>query len=52
MRHGRIVESGPTGQVLTAPQHAYTRLLLDSIPRPGWDPRRRARDEQDALLDR
>ncbi|KJS54929.1 ABC transporter ATP-binding protein [Streptomyces rubellomurinus] len=40
MRHGRIVESGPTAQVLDDPQHAYTRLLLESVPRPGWDPDR------------
>ncbi|MFJ2865702.1 ABC transporter ATP-binding protein [Kitasatospora sp. NPDC087314] len=39
MRHGRIVESGPTAEVLAHPQHDYTRLLLDSVPRPGWDPR-------------
>ncbi|MFJ5234116.1 ABC transporter ATP-binding protein [Kitasatospora sp. NPDC088391] len=38
MRHGRIVESGPTTAVLAAPRHPYTRLLLDSVPRPGWDP--------------
>ncbi|MFD8780668.1 ABC transporter ATP-binding protein [Kitasatospora sp. NPDC059599] len=40
MRHGRIVESGPTSDVLGSPQHAYTRLLLESVPRPGWDPDR------------
>ncbi|MEV7938630.1 ABC transporter ATP-binding protein [Kitasatospora sp. NPDC088264] len=39
MRNGRIVESGPTAEVLARPRHAYTRLLLDSVPRPGWDPR-------------
>ncbi|MFG2825092.1 ABC transporter ATP-binding protein [Kitasatospora sp. NPDC048365] len=38
MRHGRIVESGPTAGVLADPQHPYTRLLLESVPRPGWDP--------------
>ncbi|MFF2081204.1 ABC transporter ATP-binding protein [Kitasatospora sp. NPDC058162] len=38
MRHGRIVEAGPTAQVLDDPQHAYTALLLESVPRPGWDP--------------
>ncbi|MFE6051444.1 ABC transporter ATP-binding protein [Kitasatospora sp. NPDC056446] len=40
MRHGRIVESGPTTRVLDSPEHAYTRLLLESVPRPGWDPDR------------
>jgi peptide/nickel transport system ATP-binding protein len=33
MQHGRVVEEGPTRQVFRAPQHAYTRLLLESIPR-------------------
>ncbi|WP_443080749.1 ATP-binding cassette domain-containing protein [Streptomyces sp. PTD5-9] len=40
MRHGRIVEAGATEQVLAAPRHPYTRLLMDSVPRPGWDPKR------------
>ncbi|MFC9330706.1 ABC transporter ATP-binding protein [Kitasatospora sp. NPDC057015] len=39
MRHGAVVESGPTASVLANPRHPYTRLLLDSVPRPGWDPR-------------
>jgi peptide/nickel transport system ATP-binding protein len=29
---GRIVESGPAGQVWSRPLHPYTRLLLDSVP--------------------
>ncbi len=32
MRAGRIVEEGPVERLLTAPQHEYTRLLLDSAP--------------------
>ncbi|MEV5975001.1 ABC transporter ATP-binding protein [Streptomyces sp. NPDC051921] len=40
MRHGAVVESGATAEVLAAPQHPYTRLLLESEPRPGWDPER------------
>ncbi|MGA4560559.1 hypothetical protein ACPA74_24775, partial [Uniformispora flossi] len=28
----------PTADVLALPNHAYTRLLMDSVPRPGWDP--------------
>ena len=33
MRQGKIVEEGPTRDVFKAPRHAYTRLLLESIPR-------------------
>jgi peptide/nickel transport system ATP-binding protein len=37
MHHGRIVESGPTDQVLASPSDAYTIKLLDSVPRPETD---------------
>ena len=37
MHHGRIVESGPTEQVLASPADAYTIKLLDSVPRPETD---------------
>jgi peptide/nickel transport system ATP-binding protein len=37
MQHGRIVEQGPAAQVLTHPQQAYTRTLLDAAPGRGWD---------------
>ncbi|MCK8680676.1 ABC transporter ATP-binding protein [Streptomyces lichenis] len=33
MRHGRLVESGPVQDVIGAPRHAYTRALLDAVPR-------------------
>jgi peptide/nickel transport system ATP-binding protein len=32
---GRIVEVGPTRQVLTEPLHPYTRALLDVVPEAG-----------------
>ncbi|GAA3583212.1 ATP-binding cassette domain-containing protein [Nonomuraea rosea] len=50
MRHGRVVERGETEQILRSPQHPYTRLLLDSIPSPGWDLDRVAQDRR--ALDR
>ena len=41
MQHGRVVEHGPTSQILDRPEMPYTQELLAAIPRPGWVPRRR-----------
>jgi len=32
MYAGRLVELGPVEQIFQAPQHPYTRLLIDSLP--------------------
>jgi ABC-type glutathione transport system ATPase component len=37
MRQGRIVELAPATQIFSAPQHAYTRLLLSAMPSPDPD---------------
>lgn len=37
---GAIVERGTTRQVLEAPEHPYTQLLLASTPGPDWKPER------------
>ncbi|WP_448559823.1 ABC transporter ATP-binding protein [Tistrella mobilis] len=34
MRGGRVIERGPTAQILLDPQHDYTRNLLEAMPRP------------------
>jgi ABC-type glutathione transport system ATPase component len=33
MQHGRIVETGPAGDVLNHPQHPYTQALIAAVPR-------------------
>ena len=37
MQHGRVVEQGPAAAVLTDPQQAYTKQLLDAAPGRHWD---------------
>lgn len=34
LHSGRVAEAGPPEDVIGAPQHPYTRLLIDSIPWP------------------
>ena len=37
LHRGRVVEDGPTRQVVAAPRHPYTRLLISSVPLIGAD---------------
>ena len=41
MKNGIVVERGQTEVVMDQPEHEYTRLLLASVPGPGWIPGRR-----------
>ena len=43
MHRGAIVERGATASLLANPQHPYTQLLIDSVPRPPGRARRRTR---------
>jgi len=40
MYRGKVVESGPTAEVLRNPQHPYTRALIDCVPKLGQKQRR------------
>ncbi|MEZ5300726.1 MAG: ABC transporter ATP-binding protein [Verrucomicrobiales bacterium] len=40
MFRGKIVEQGPTAEVLGNPQHAYTKALINCVPRLGEKRRR------------
>jgi peptide/nickel transport system ATP-binding protein len=46
LRRGRVVERGGTQSILTSPAQPYTKLLLDSVSRPGWQPRRRKGEDE------
>ena len=37
MKQGEIVEQGNTLDLLGEPRHPYTRLLIESVPRPAWE---------------
>ena len=49
MRSGRVVEHGRAEEVLDHPEHPYTRLLRDSVPRPGWKPARRPTEDSPTI---
>jgi oligopeptide transport system ATP-binding protein len=46
MHRGRVVERGPTAEILDHPQEPYTKQLRASVPRPGWKPTRTRQEVQ------
>ncbi|PLV63833.1 ABC transporter ATP-binding protein [Erwinia sp. B116] len=52
MRDGEVVESGATREVLRTPQHAWSRRLLQAIPRPETRGFRLASPQPEALPER
>ncbi len=51
MRHGYLVEVGPTKEIVTDPQHPYTKRLLAAVPVPDPAEQRRRRELRDAILE-
>ncbi|WP_157088339.1 ATP-binding cassette domain-containing protein, partial [Bradyrhizobium jicamae] len=45
LRQGRMVETGSASQILSAPREAYTRQLVDALPRRGAGAARQAAGE-------
>ena len=50
MLDGRLVEQGPVKEILHAPQHPYTKALLDCIPRLGQNKKRLASIDRSQLV--
>jgi len=48
MYQGEIVEMGPAHQLMTTPQHPYTKVLLSAVPIP--DPKQERQRRQDQNL--
>jgi peptide/nickel transport system ATP-binding protein len=49
MQHGRVVETSTTANILDHPKHAYTRALLDAVPRLVPRAKRELKDAEDLL---
>jgi oligopeptide/dipeptide ABC transporter ATP-binding protein len=50
MLEGKLVEDGPVKQILSSPQHPYTKALLDCIPRLGQKTKRLASIDRTTLV--
>ncbi|WP_298129086.1 ABC transporter ATP-binding protein [Micropruina sp.] len=51
MRHGYLVEVGPTKEIVSDPQHPYTKRLLAAVPVPDPAEQRRRRELRDAIIE-
>ncbi|WP_019160029.1 ABC transporter ATP-binding protein [Brevibacterium senegalense] len=51
MRHGHLLEIGPSSDLVAQPRHPYTQHLLAAVPVPDPVEQRRRREARDALLE-
>ncbi len=50
MRHGYLVEVGPSSDIVSHPVHPYTQRLIAAVPVPDPAEQRRRREARDAML--
>ena len=50
MQEGEIVEQGPIDEIFNHPQHPYTRLLLDAVPRIEEEKNTQEKDKAQPLI--
>ncbi len=51
MHHGKLVEVGPSSQIVNDPQDPYTQRLIAAVPVPDPEEQRERRETRDALLE-
>ena len=51
MRHGHLLEIGPSSDLVAPPRHPYTQRPLAAVPVPDPDEQRRRREARDALIE-
>jgi peptide/nickel transport system ATP-binding protein len=50
MKDGRLVEVGPTPEIVNNPQHPYTQRLLSAVPVPDPAEQKKRRELRDAII--
>jgi len=51
MKDGRLVEVGPTSEIVNNPQHPYTQRLLSAVPVPDPAEQKKRRELRDAIIE-
>ncbi|MDQ7994000.1 MAG: ABC transporter ATP-binding protein, partial [Propionicimonas sp.] len=51
MKDGRLVEVGPTAEIVSNPQHPYTQRLLSAVPVPDPVEQKKRRELRDAIIE-
>ncbi len=51
MKDGRLVEVGPTSEIVSNPRHPYTQRLLSAVPVPDPAEQKKRRELRDAIIE-